>query len=200
LLDLPFQGPVSSFYDARLWLDDASLNAVFPDCVETSTRQIASVPFLEPSADGWRFDIGAIRVTAARPDLGDFFAGTERAELAGRDSDADFTSKWSRVIAGLEGGDGVPSPVYISPAPDGRLENEARAALISRVRLFAALFGLQSEICLMETVEGVAAEFGRLLGSVNPKRKCTVTVVDSWEVMVARPSHPAPQREFGGHF
>jgi hypothetical protein len=121
LLDLPFQGTEPSFYDARLWLHDARLDAVFADCVETSTRQIASVLFLEPSADGWRFGIGAIRGTAARPDLGDFFAGTGRAELAGRDSDsdndsdADFTSKWLRVIAGREGGDGVPSPVYISP-------------------------------------------------------------------------------------
>jgi hypothetical protein len=108
ILDLPFQGTAPFCGRAHLWIDDAPIDRAYPDCVETSTRQIVSVLLLELSNGGWRFDTDAIRATAARSDLGDFFAGIQPSDMA--DSSMGFTTKWARVMAGLKGGDGIPAP------------------------------------------------------------------------------------------
>jgi hypothetical protein len=184
MLGLPFQGTAPFYGRAHLWIDDAPIDRTYPDCVETSTQQIVSVLFLELSGCGWRFDTDAIRATAARPDLAAFFAGIQPSDLT--DSSMAFATKWARVMAGLKGGGGIPAPI----------ENEVRAGLTSQVRAFAALFQLQSDVRVEMTVDEVAGEFERLLNSVNPRRKCSVTVVEWWEAEVVRPKQPIPQKEF----
>jgi hypothetical protein len=103
-------------------------------------------------------------------------------------------------MAGLKGGDGIPKPIYICRTPEGKLENEARAGLISQVKVFAALFRIQSAVNEEWGVEEVAGEFERLLNLLNRKRTCTVTIIEWWQAKITRRTIPGPQKEFGGHF
>jgi hypothetical protein len=183
---------------ASAWLDGIQTDCTFPNCVEHSTCQIVSVIFLELVEGIWRFDFDAIQATLARPDLEDFFKNTKPSDLMNQSEV--LNSRWSRVMAGLKEGDGIPKPIYVCRTPDGRLENEARAGLISQVKVFAALFRLPSAVSEEWTVEEVAGELERLLNLLNRKRRCTVTIIEWWQAEITRRAYPEPQKEFGGHF
>jgi hypothetical protein len=197
-LTLPYPGTGPEYGHAFAWVNDQQTRVSFPDCVENSTRQIVSLFFLEFAHNCWSFDIGAIRTTAARGLLGDFFESISPSDLMREDGG--FRTKWSRVMASLEGGDGVPSPIYVRRTPNGRLENECRAGLISQTRAVAALFKQKSDVSVDWSVEEVASELERLLNLVNPQRCCTVTVVEWWAAKLTREELPEPDKEYGGHF
>jgi hypothetical protein len=195
---LPYPGTGPEYGRATAWIDGVETTTSFPDCVENSTRQLIALLFLQFIDGIWSFDLDAIRATSARSDLAEFFGTTQPSDLMREDQK--FRTKWAKVMSCLAGGDGIPAPLYITRTPDRRLENEVRAGLISQVRVFAAIFRLQSDVSVDWTVDQVAADFERLLNLVNPKRPCTVTVVEWWQAEITRMERPEPVKEFGGHF